>query len=356
VLQIAAWPIGGAPLSPVAANPTPAANSNTPSYFQLFSPCKAAPAAAAAASPARPQVLAPTPTPCLVRHPSAGLLLQPNPLCASLPPAPLPYRPGLRVQRELLQGTGGPAAAAGVATGERGLHTSVSALQLQPVAVKVAPHAGSSSGSSGFGGAGSSSNCSSRSSSPDVPCCSPASPEPDALLGRSHDCCVGLGVLPAGSYGAAIKQLVPDALAAAADTTGADQQHLMLSRAPVTAAALTAVNSGGAACCDATMSPIGQLLVATQSAVGFAAAATAAAALPVHTAACKDVGAAGSGGLSSRCCSPSAAAAVPFIERQAALEEELARAQKTRARSLWKKVRRSLISAPMHHCCDTQPW
>jgi hypothetical protein len=146
-----------------------------------------------------------------------------------------------------------------------------------------------------------------------------------------------------------VKQVLPDALGAAADAVEADQQQRMMTgRAPAIAAQGA---KGAGARCDADLSRLGELLVASHSSVGLAAAATAAAALPVHTAAaaaqrakcaaatCDDVGDTGSDAISSRCCSPSvAASAVPLFERQAALEEELARAKKTRARNLWKKV------------------
>ncbi|KAF6266571.1 hypothetical protein COO60DRAFT_4306 [Scenedesmus sp. NREL 46B-D3] len=183
--QIAAWPVSAAPLSPVAVSPSPAASTNNTSYFQLLSPCAAAPAAAAA-SPAMPQLLAQAPTPCLVRHASAGLLLPSH--CTSLPPAPLPYRPALHVQHGRLQGIRGSADALASAE-ESGLYTST-VQELQPQLVQLAPHTNSSSASS-------------PNSSPAAPC----SPESDVMLDGSHDCCVGLRLLPANSCAA--KQVLP---------------------------------------------------------------------------------------------------------------------------------------------------
>ncbi|WIA29210.1 hypothetical protein OEZ86_011721 [Tetradesmus obliquus] len=64
--QIAAWPASSIPPSPMAGNPPAAASStNNASCVQLLSPCKHIPAAAAAASPARPHVLALSPLPGL---------------------------------------------------------------------------------------------------------------------------------------------------------------------------------------------------------------------------------------------------------------------------------------------------
>uniref|UniRef100_A0A383VFT4 Protein kinase domain-containing protein n=1 Tax=Tetradesmus obliquus TaxID=3088 RepID=A0A383VFT4_TETOB len=338
--QIAAWPASSVPPSPMAGNPPAAASStNNASCAQLLSPCKPIPAAAAA-SPARPHVLALSPLPGLVRHASAGLLLQPS-HCASLPPAPLPYRPALRVQRELLQDKGGPAAAAAAM---HGLHLSASAQQLQPQPVKQLPPAGSSSGSSSGCSSAEDSSCSSRSSSPDMRRCT-ASPEPDAVLGSSHDCCVGLALLPA-HYSAA-KQQLPGLASAATDTAEADQQQqqLVFSKDPFAAADAAASEPGAA--CDAGL--LGQLLTATHGTAALAAAAAAAAVLPLLAAAAPASNASPAGkaadlsgcGVTDNSASTEAAGlpALPFIERQAAvLEEQMEVAKKTHARKLWKKV------------------
>jgi hypothetical protein len=154
--------------------------------------------------------------------------------------------------------------------------------------------------------------------------------------------------------------MTPSLLNAATDTVEADQQQHTLDK--ITAATAAACKSG--ACCDADLSHLGQLLVASHSSAALAAAASAAAALPTATATSAATGAAGNVGIGvsnfgmtsnrggSHRVAESDHPVSPVVKQQVALEEELAAAKKTRARTLWKKVGRWCNS----HYSTEQDW